>query len=60
MTKTASRSERAWWLNGESFSISNSCWLGGMSLAEDRVQEGESMESVLRRFKRKVQTEGHH
>jgi small subunit ribosomal protein S21 len=29
-----------------------------MSLAEVRLQEGESVENALRRFKRKVQTEG--
>ena len=28
-----------------------------VSLAEVRLQEGESLESALRRFKRKVQTE---
>jgi small subunit ribosomal protein S21 len=28
-----------------------------MSLAEIRLQEGESLENALRRFKRKVQTE---
>jgi len=28
-----------------------------MSLAEVRLQEGESLENALRRFKRKVQTE---
>jgi small subunit ribosomal protein S21 len=28
-----------------------------MSLAEVRLQEGESVENALRRFKRKVQTE---
>jgi small subunit ribosomal protein S21 len=28
-----------------------------MSLAEIRLQEGESIENALRRFKRKVQTE---
>jgi small subunit ribosomal protein S21 len=28
-----------------------------MNLAEVRLQDGESIESVLRRFKRKVQTE---
>jgi small subunit ribosomal protein S21 len=28
-----------------------------MSLAEVRLQQGESIESALRRFKRKVQTE---
>jgi small subunit ribosomal protein S21 len=28
-----------------------------MSLAEVRLQDGESLESALRRFKRKVQTE---
>jgi small subunit ribosomal protein S21 len=28
-----------------------------MSLAEARLQEGESIENALRRFKRKVQTE---
>ena len=32
-------------------------WLGVMSLAEVRLQEGESLENALRRFKRKVQTE---
>jgi hypothetical protein len=31
--------------------------LGVMSLAEVRLQEGESIENALRRFKRKVQTE---
>ena len=30
---------------------------GVMSLAEIRLQEGESIENALRRFKRKVQTE---
>jgi small subunit ribosomal protein S21 len=30
---------------------------GMMSLAEVRLQQGESIESALRRFKRKVQTE---
>jgi small subunit ribosomal protein S21 len=30
---------------------------GGVTLAEVRVQEGESIENALRRFKRKVQTE---
>jgi small subunit ribosomal protein S21 len=33
------------------------CWLGVMSLAEVRLQEGESLENALRRFKRKVMTE---
>src|SRR3989441_10170831 len=31
--------------------------LGVLSLAEIRLQEGESLENALRRFKRKVQTE---
>jgi small subunit ribosomal protein S21 len=31
--------------------------LGVMRLAEVRLQEGESLENALRRFKRKVQTE---
>ena len=31
--------------------------LGVMKLAEVRLQEGESIENALRRFKRKVQTE---
>ena len=31
--------------------------LGVMSLAEVRLQEGESIDNALRRFKRKVQTE---
>jgi small subunit ribosomal protein S21 len=30
---------------------------GGDKLAEVRLQEGESLENALRRFKRKVQTE---
>ena len=30
---------------------------GVMGLAEVRLQEGESLENALRRFKRKVQTE---
>ena len=30
---------------------------GGASLAEVRLQEGESIDNALRRFKRKVQTE---
>ena len=30
---------------------------GVMSLAEVRLQDGESLENALRRFKRKVQTE---
>ncbi len=32
--------------------------LGVMRLAEVRLQEGESIENALRRFKRKVQTSG--
>ena len=31
--------------------------IGGDRLAEVRLQEGESLENALRRFKRKVQTE---
>ena len=31
--------------------------LGVIGLAEVRLQEGESLENALRRFKRKVQTE---
>ena len=31
--------------------------LGGVRLGEVRLQEGESLENALRRFKRKVQTE---
>jgi small subunit ribosomal protein S21 len=31
--------------------------LGAISVAEVRLQEGESIENALRRFKRKVQTE---
>ncbi len=31
--------------------------LGVMTMAEIRLQEGESLENALRRFKRKVQTE---
>ena len=32
-------------------------WEGGVNLAEVKIQEGESIESALRRFKRKVQQE---
>jgi small subunit ribosomal protein S21 len=32
-------------------------WWGVMRLAEVRLQEGESLENALRRFKRKVQQE---
>jgi small subunit ribosomal protein S21 len=31
---------------------------GGADMAEVRLQDGESLENALRRFKRKVQTEG--
>jgi hypothetical protein len=34
--------------------------LGVMSVAEIRLQEGESLENALRRFKRKVMTGRHH
>jgi small subunit ribosomal protein S21 len=44
--------------NGISFKISKySVGWGVMSVAEIRLQEGESLENALRRFKRKVQTE---
>ena len=46
---------------GQSLAItSKSYWVkfgGGFSLAEVRLQDGESLENALRRFKRKVQTE---
>ena len=32
-------------------------WFGGDDLAKVRLQEGESIESALRQFKRRVQTE---
>jgi small subunit ribosomal protein S21 len=37
--------------------LSNQDWVGVNALAEVRLQEGESIENALRRFKRKVQTE---
>src|SRR5271157_238491 len=37
--------------------VRDSAGLGVMSLAEIRLQEGESLENALRRFKRKVMTE---
>jgi small subunit ribosomal protein S21 len=37
--------------------VALSAGLGVMGLAEVRLQEGESLENALRRFKRKVQTE---
>ncbi len=42
---------------GVSSKMSNIVLVGVMSLAEVRLQEGESIENALRRFKRKVQTE---
>ena len=36
---------------------SNGTGLGARALAEVRIQEGESLENALRRFKRKVQQE---
>jgi small subunit ribosomal protein S21 len=38
------------------FNLSDSC-KRGVVLAEVRIQEGEGLESALRRFKRKVQQE---
>ena len=44
--------------NGISSKVSkHGTGLGVMRLAEVRLQEGESIENALRRFKRKVQTE---
>ena len=40
-----------------SSTLSHQDSLGVISLAEVRLQEGESLENALRRFKRKVQTE---
>jgi small subunit ribosomal protein S21 len=37
--------------------VSNEDRIGGDTLAEIRLQEGESLENALRRFKRKVQQE---
>jgi small subunit ribosomal protein S21 len=42
---------------GVSSKMSNTVLVEVMSLAEVRLQEGESIENALRRFKRKVQTE---
>ncbi len=44
-----------WTLAPHAFVIWNQ--LGVMNLAEIRLQEGESIDNALRRFKRKVQTE---
>jgi small subunit ribosomal protein S21 len=43
--------------NGVSSKMSDLVSVEVMSLAEVRLQEGESIENALRRFKRKVQTE---
>jgi small subunit ribosomal protein S21 len=44
--------------SGVSSNLSNWCSFGElMSVAEVRLQEGESVENALRRFKRKVQAE---
>jgi hypothetical protein len=42
---------------GVSSNMSDLRLVGVMSVAEVRLQEGESIENALRRFKRKVQTE---
>jgi small subunit ribosomal protein S21 len=42
---------------GVSSKASHVVLVGGDDLAEVRLQEGESLENALRRFKRKVQTE---
>ncbi len=42
---------------GVSSKMSDMVLVEVMSLAEVRLQEGESIENALRRFKRKVQTE---
>ena len=43
--------------NDKLYSAGFSAGWGVMSMAEIRLQEGESLENALRRFKRKVQTE---
>jgi small subunit ribosomal protein S21 len=46
------------WHRGSKFQyIRSIVGLGVMKMAEVRLQEGESIENALRRFKRKVQTE---
>ena len=44
-------------LNWGKLLVSNGTDLGVLGLAEVRLQEGESLENALRRFKRKVQQE---
>ena len=44
-------------INRISCDVSDEFRFGGCELAEVRLQEGESVENALRRFKRKVQTE---
>jgi small subunit ribosomal protein S21 len=46
-----------WFLVARWSKVRYSIFYGGDSLAEVRLQEGESIDSALRRFKRKVQTE---
>ena len=43
--------------NRVNFNFADGAGWGVMRLAEIRLQEGESLENALRRFKRKVQTE---
>jgi small subunit ribosomal protein S21 len=58
MTTKATLSDRVLSTNGVSSNyVRLGLVLGVMSLAEVRLQEGESIENALRRFKRKVQTE---
>ena len=57
---TATQNEHADFATGatwENCRLSNQDRLGVDALAEVRLQEGESIENALRRFKRKVQTE---
>ena len=59
LTWTESANKRApYRIKGVSLSLSTIvAGLGVMRVAEIRLQEGESLENALRRFKRKVQTE---
>jgi small subunit ribosomal protein S21 len=45
------------WHKGSKLQTGSFSWLGVTSMAEVRLQEGESLENALRRFKRTVMTE---
>jgi small subunit ribosomal protein S21 len=56
VAETGTKFDRAWF-KGSKLETGSLAGLGVTSMAEVRLQEGESLENALRRFKRKVMTE---